>query len=409
MKAKMMKSNNNYSWRFDKRERKYVEQVLKSGFVSSTSGNMNSKLEDAFAKRFKSKFAITFNSGTTTLHAALEAFGVGYGDEVIVSPLTVISCMNAILYCNAIPVFADIDENSFLIDPKQIEKKITSKTKAILPVHLYGKVCNMTEIMKIAKKHKLFVLEDSAQCFLGTHKGKYAGTFGNASSWSFENSKHLTTGDGGILTCNNRILGGKIRKFSTQGFRNATAKSGKIRISKNLFQDPQYKRHDQFGYMYRLPEIAAAVGLAQVEKIDLFVRKRIKMAKMYEEVIKTTNCKWLIPQIKTKTDTNAYWSYAVKFENKRISWYDFRKKYMYFGGDGIFAAWSLCYNEDSIKDIKKRLRMIRLHKRFKVKKGLCPVAEKVQLKIMQFTCNQKDEKEMRKQAQALYKTIKYFS
>ena len=156
----------------------------------------------------QSKYAVTFNSGTTTLHA-LWALGVGYGDEVIVTPLTVISCINAILYCNAIPVFADVDPDTFLIDPKDIKKKITDRTKAIMPVHLYGGVCNMTEIMKIAKEFKLGVLEDSAQNYLGEHNGQLGGTFGDVCSWSFENSKHLTTGDGGIITCNNEELATK--------------------------------------------------------------------------------------------------------------------------------------------------------------------------------------------------------
>ena len=112
------------SWRFDDREFNYIREVLDSGFASSTSGNMNTRLETAFAERFGCNYGITFNSGTTTLHTALESFGVGYGDEVIVTPLTVISCMNAILYCNAIPVFADINTDTFLIDPKSIREKI---------------------------------------------------------------------------------------------------------------------------------------------------------------------------------------------------------------------------------------------------------------------------------------------
>ncbi|MDR3627006.1 MAG: DegT/DnrJ/EryC1/StrS family aminotransferase, partial [Ignavibacteriaceae bacterium] len=284
------------SWRFDEREYKYIKEVLDSGFASGTSGNMNTRLERAFSERFGRKFAITFNSGTTTLHASLEALGVGYGDEVIVTPLTVISCMNAILYCNAIPVFADVDPKTFLIDPEDIKRKITSKTKAIMAVNLYGQVCNMTEIMKIAKVHNLFVLEDCAQCYLGMHKGKIGGTFGHVGSWSFENSKHLTTGDGGIVALDDETLGDKIRKLNCQGFRTATAVSGKIRVAKDIFQNPSFKRHDILGFMYRLPEVAAAMGLGQLEKLDMFVQKRKEMASMYLEVINNNNCDWLFPQ-----------------------------------------------------------------------------------------------------------------
>ncbi len=396
------------SWRFDERELNYIKQVLDSGFASGTSGNMNTKLEEAFAKRFNRNYAITFNSGTTTLHASLEAFGVGYGDEVIVTPLTVISCMNAILYCNAIPVFCDVDPNTFLCDPDDIIKKISPKTKAIMAVHLYGQVCDMSKIMSIAKQYNLYVLEDCAQCYLGTHKGKLGGTFGHVGSWSFENSKHLTTGDGGIINCDDEELADSIRKLNCQGFKNATAVSGKIRVSKDAFQNPFYKRHDRLGFMYRLPEVAAAMGLAQVEKLDMFVEKREQMAKMYLNVIEENNCDWLIPQKVNEGDRNCYFAFAAKFIRDDIKWEDFRKKCVENGGDGVYAAWALCYQEDSIPDIKKRLRAVGLDKRFNTQKGICPNAEIIQPQLMQFTTNQKNEEEMKIQADALNTTIKYF-
>jgi len=399
----------NLAWRFDEREYNYIKEVLDSGFASGTSGNMNSRLEKSFASKFGRKFAITFNSGTTTLHAVLEAYGVGYGDEVIVTPLTVIACMYAILYCNAIPVFADIDPNTYLIDPSDIERKITSRTKAIMPVHLYGQVCDMTRIMQIAANHNLLVLEDCAQCYLGTHAGKIGGTFGHAASWSFENSKHLTTGDGGIIACDDEKMGDLIRKLGSIGFRNATAKSGKIRIDKDIFQNPLYKRHDSFGFMYRMPEVAAAMGLAQLEKLEWFVEKRKKMAQLYQEVIESNNCDWLIPQQVPEGDVNSYYSFAVRFVNDQIKWEDFRKKYIINDGDGIYAAWSLCYQEDCIQDIQKRLNLMGLSDNFNCKNGICPKAEIVQPQLMQFTTNQKDEEQMNIQAKALDRTIKYYS
>jgi len=397
------------SWRFDEREYNYIKEVLDSGFASSTSGNMNTRLEEAFAKKHKQKFAITFNSGTTTLHAALEAFGVGYGDEVLVTPLTVISCMNAILYCNAIPVFVDVDPNTFLMDPNDIIKKITNKTKAIMAVNLYGQVCNMSAIMKIAKDYNLYVLEDCAQCYLGTHNDKLGGTIGHIGSWSFENSKHLTTGDGGIITCNDEEIADKIRKINTQGFRNATAKSGKIRVSKEMFQNPNFKRHDTFGFMYRLPEVAAAMGLAQLEKIDWFVEKRIKMAEFYSDIISSNSCSWLKPQQVTVGDINSYYTYALRFLHPDVSWTSFRKKHIENGGDGIFAAWALCYQEDSIPAIMERLKSMGLDNRLVINNGICPNAEMIQPTLMQLTTNQKDINEMKVQADAFDKTIRYFS
>jgi len=396
----------NLSWRFGETEYSYVKEVLDSGFASGTTGNMNSRLEKAFAKRFGMNYAITFNSGTTTLHAALSAFGVGYGDEVIVPALTVIACMYAVLYCNAIPVFADIDPDTFLIDPADVRRKITKKTKAIMPVHLYGQVCDMTEIMKIAHEYNLKVLEDCAQCYLGTHAGAIGGTIGDVGSWSFENSKHVTTGDGGIVSCNDEELAAKMRKLSTLGFRNATAASGKVRIDKNIFQNPSYKRHDTFAYMYRMPEVAAAVGLAQVEKLDWFVEKREQMAGFYKKML--SNCEWLKPQLTPIGDRNSYYAFATRLVRDDISWEDFRKKYIGYGGDGIYAAWALLYQEDSISDVKRFLKSMNLADRFITDKGMCPNAEKLQSRIMQFTTNQENDEEMKIQMDALYKTIKYF-
>lgn len=397
------------SWRFDEREYAYIKEVLDSGFASGTSGNMNTRLERAFAEKFGRKFAITFNSGTTTLHAALWALGVRYGDEVILPPLTVISCMNAVLYCNAIPVFADIDPETFLLDPEDVRRKITSRTKAIMPVHLYGQVCNMTEIMAIAKEYGLGVVEDCAQCYLGTHQGKIGGTIGDVGSWSFENSKHLTTGDGGIIACDDEALGDRIRKLNSQGFRNATAVSGKIRVSRDLFQNPAYKRHTSYGFMYRLPEVAAAMGLAQLEKLDWFVQKREQMAAMYHDVIKATGCEWLVPQLTPAADRNSYYTFAAKFLKKDVPWTDFRKKHVEYGGDGCYAAWSLCYQEESIPEIKELLAAMHLDGRLNTETGRCPNAEEIQPVLMQFTTNQKGEEEMKIQADALYDAIRYYS
>ncbi len=395
------------AWRFDERERKYIDEVLDSGFASGTSGNMNSRLEEAFAARFGRNFAITFNSGTTTLHAALWVLGVRYGDEVIVTPLTVISCMNAILYCNAVPVFADVNPDTYLLDPADVRRKITPRTKAIMAVHLYGQVCDMTELMKISNEFGIPILEDCAQCYLGTHQGRIGGTIGAVGSWSFENSKHLATGDGGIVACDDEALGDDIRRLSCQGFRNATAKSGKIRVGKDIFQNPSYKRHSQFGFMYRLPEVAAAMGLGQLEKLDWFVSLRRKSAEYYREAVK--GCSWLAPQYTPEGDENSYYAFALRLTNPEIEWTEFRRKCIEFGGSGIYAAWALLYQEDSIADIRENvLGPIGLNARFVTDSGICPNAEKIQPQLMQFVTNQKNEEEMKTEAEALYKTIAYF-
>ena len=161
--------------------------------------------------------------------------------------------------------------------------------------------------------------------------------------------------------------------------------------------------------MYRLPEVAAAIGLAQLEKIDLFVEKRVKMAELYIDVINSNRCEWLKIQEVPKNDYNCYYTFAMRYQKNDIPWCDFRKKYISNGGDGIFAAWSLCYQEDSIPEILSRLKKMHLGNRFNTNLGICPVAETIQKELMQLTTNQKDINEMNIQADALDKTIKYFN
>ena len=190
------------TWRFGDRELNYVREVLDSGFGSSTSGNMNNRFETAFASAVGAKYAVTFNSGTSTLHAALDAVGVGYGDEVITSPLTVISNLDVILAQNAVPVFADIDELTFNIDPRDVERKITTKTRAIMPISLYGVSCDLDALMAIGKSNGIPVINDAAEAFGSLYKGKPIATIADITSYSTENSKHITTGDGGIVVTN---------------------------------------------------------------------------------------------------------------------------------------------------------------------------------------------------------------
>jgi perosamine synthetase len=384
-------------WRFEGNERKYLEEVLVSGFGASESGSMNQRLEKEFARVHQLNFAVTANSGTSTLHIALYAFGVLPGDEVIIPALTVASCGYAVWHAGAVPVYADVRPDTFLLDTADLEAKITPKTKAIMPVHLYGLMCNMEEVMRIADKHGLFVVEDCAQCFMGyDDKNRLAGTVGHVGSWSFENSKHLSTGDGGIVGTNDEDLATKMRQFAGVGFKNLTALSGKVRVSRDSFQDPGWERHNTMGYNYRLPELCAAVGLAQVEKIDEFIELRCQMGKTYLDAIGNNDL--LTPQSLPEGYLNTYYTFAALFNGAKydIKWQDFRKKYMEFGGDGIYAAWQTVNNEPCFRDGK-------------IGWGAVPVAEKLQKSLMQFTTNQKDEEEREVQAEALRKTLKYFS
>ena len=388
----------NKGWRFQTNETKYVSEVLSNGFGASETGAFTERLENAFAKKHNQKYGIGCNSGTSTLHAALEAFGVGEGDEVIIPSLTVAMCGYAVTHTNATPVYADVCKDTFLIDPEDIKKKITPKTKAIMVVHLYGLMCDMEAIEKIAKDHNLYILEDCAQCFLAhDHRGKIAGTIGDVGSWSFENSKHLSCGDGGIVTTDNPILAEFMRQYAGVGFKNITASSGKVRISRDKFQNPDWKRHNILAYNYRLPEICAAVALAQVEKMDWLCDLRSQMGLGYLSVIKKLNTDLLIPQSTPKGYTNSYYTFACKFNGEKygITWQEFREKYMELGGDGIYAAWQLVYNEPCFKNSK-------------IGWGRTPIAEKLQRNIMQFTCNQSNKQEILNQINCLQKTLEYY-
>ena len=398
----------NNQWRFGSKELEYLKEVIDSGYGTSTLGSMNNQFEAAFAEKVGAKYAITFNSGTSTLQAGLEAVGAGFGDEVIIPPLTVISNLSVVLAQNAIPVFADIDARTFNIDPLEIEKKITSKTKAIMPVSLYGLPCDLAPIMELGKKYNIAVINDAAEAHMSEYHGTPIAKIADITSYSTENSKHLTTGDGGIVVTNNEEYAIQMRKFGSLGYAAMKSGDGRIRLNKDIFQNPDYKRHDAFGYNFRMPEVAAALGLAQVEKIDQFVNLRIQMASLYAEVV--SGCDFLIPQYTPKDYKNTFWTYVVSFEKTDVSWSDFRKKFLEFGGDGIYSAWALLYHETLMTSGAYRKRCPVLYDQTSYpEKGLCPIAERLQPKLMQFTTNHGSLDEAIPVVEALAKTIKYYS
>lgn len=394
------------TWRFSGNELNYVKEVIDSGFGSGTSGSMNNRFEEAFAEKVGIKYAITFNSGTSTLHAALHALDVNAGDEVILPPLTVISNVDVILAQNAIPVFADIDSDTFNIDPEDIRKKISDKTKAIMPVSLYGLSCDFDPIMEMARERGIGVINDAAEAHGAIYKGKPIGTIADITSYSLENSKHITTGDGGVVVTDNEQYAIKMRKFGSLGYAAMKSEDGRIRINKDIFQDPNYKRHDSVGLNYRMPEVAAALGLAQTERYEHFINLRMRIGEMYQNVIK--RCDYLIPQYTPEGYLNTYWAYTVKYERDNVSWHDFRKKYVELGGDGIYAAWALSYEETLVASGAYKKLAQYYYNVLKYPRGICPVAEEIQPKLMQFVTNYGSLEEAKPKVEALQKTIKYF-
>ena len=333
----------NLKQRIGERESKYVLEVLQGQFRKSDSA-ASTRLEQIFAETFGVRFAIGFVNGTATMHSALVGMGVGAGDEVIVPPLTMASTSMAVVHCRATPVFADIDPDTWNIDPKSIESLIGPRTKAILPVALYGLPPDMTPIMQIAERHQLQVLEDDAQCFLGSIDGKLVGSIAHASSFSFQSTKHMTCGEGGMVTTDDKGLAERIRRFSNLGYGTVGAKPGAGVISKEVIQHPSYLRHRLVGWNYRMSELCAAVALAQVERLEELVDARIQVAKLYDQAL--GSCSWLVPQKIPSGFRHSYWTYVLRLSNgDAFSWEAFRKKYMELGGDAMYGAWQLTYME----------------------------------------------------------------
>ena len=392
--------------RITKTELKYIKEVLSNNFRSSKGSIMMNRLEDIFCKTFDIGFAIAHTNGTATMHSILEAIELAPGDEVIVPPLTMSSTAFAVLQANATPIFADVCEDSFLIDPKSVEKRITNKTKAIITVSLYGLSPDMDSIMKIAKKHNLIVIEDNAETMLGMYKNKKVGTLGHAASYSFQSSKHITSGEGGMVITNDNVLALRIRKASSLGYAGVSEKKGKI--SKNEIQNPDYSRHESMGWNYRLSEICSAVALGQMERVNELVNARKKAAKAFLKVI--DNCTWLVPQKAEYSYDHTYWTFVVKLNHPNITWVEFRDKFIELGGDGIYAAWKLSYLEPMFQNRKLlgRENFISEDILSNYKSGLCPVAETLQPKLLQFKTNYWKYKDAKKQANILKETLEYF-
>jgi perosamine synthetase len=377
-------------------EIEYVQQVLRSEARSATSGSWNQRLETQVAKLFGVNHAVALNSGTSALHACLRAANIGPGDEVISPALTVIMDAFATLYQDAVPVFADVDKDTFNIDPEDIRRCLTPRTKAIITVSLYGLPADMDPIMEIAAKHNLVVIEDNAQCMLGWYKGRLAGSIGHMSIFSFENSKHISVGEGGMVITNEEQLAEKVRKIGGIGYKNLTADGGRIRLNEAIFQDPQYKRHDCLGWNYRLTEICAAVAVAQMERVGEIVQRHQDIARLYAEAI--SGCDWMVPQTVPEGLVHTYWCYPVKYEGlaaRGIPWKEFYYKYKEMGGDGFYAAWSVPYEEPALLGLG-------------YSRGTCPNAEELQSKLMQFKANYRDLNFAKTKAVALAKTIKHF-
>lgn len=383
-------------------EKQYVSQALENEFATSKNGLFTNRMEAKFSQVFNCKYSISHVNGTATMHTALHSLGVGGGDEVIVPPLTMASTSLCVLQNGSIPVFADVEKETFNIDPKSILNKITSKTKAIITVSLYGLSPEYDEILEICRNNNIYLIEDNAECFLGYYKGKLVGSFGDFSSYSFQASKHLSCGEGGMLTTNNLEFANIARRFTSLGYGGVGA--GSAKITKDDIQHPSYNRHVSLGFNYRMSEVQSAVILGQLERIKELVDVRKQVAKYFDQVISENDC--LVKQASPEHMENSFWGYAVYLDSKNpeSEWVRFRKLFLSLGGDPYYAAWKLTYHEDYFKNEVQKYDGVWQN----FDDDLCPNANFLQKRIKAFKTNYWDLNEAEQQAEILQKTLKLF-
>ena len=281
--------------KFGAEEMKNLKQVLDSGKLSVLSGGkMQGRFERAFARAHKAKYAVAMNSAMSVLHASVITAGVGPGDEVICDPVCVFGSL-AVLYQRGKPVFVDVEPVTFNMDPEKIEKEITRRTKAIIVTHVGGLPARMDRIMPIARKHGLMVIEDCAHAFLATYKGRFAGTWGDIGSFSFQASKQLGIGDGGMALTNSK----------------KTAHAISLHAGAPTLHSTAYGVH----YNFRMNEQTAAVGLAQLPKIRKACRELIKIARLWDNAVE--DCPWIVAQKGPEGAQSTYHLWVATFEGEK--------------------------------------------------------------------------------------------
>lgn len=283
-----------YAPRLSGNEKEYVIDCLNSTWISS-KGKYLTLFEDSFKNFLDVKYATTVANGTLAIHLALIALGIGEGDEVIVPTLTYVASVNAIKYTGATPVFIDSLKSTWQMDPEDVKRKITSNTKAIMAVHLYGHPCEMDSLKEICVKNGLFLVEDCAEAIGTSYKGKKVGTFGDIAAFSFFGNKTITTGEGGMVVTNDETLYDRSIHFKGQG----------------LAKHRQYW-HDVIGYNYRMTNICAAIGLAQMEQIDEFIRRKREIAELYIKELKDTKVELHLEQ---EYVYHSYWMCSILTPN----------------------------------------------------------------------------------------------
>lgn len=288
-------------------EKKYILECLDSGWISSRGAFIN-KFEKEFEKYLDISFATTVTNGTVALHLALSALGIKSGDEVIVPTFTYVASVNTIVQCGAKPIFVDIDGDSLQVDVKHIKNKISSKTKAIMAVHLYGQACDIEVLRKICDEYNLYLIEDCAEALGSSVNGKKVGTFGDVSTFSFFGNKTITSGEGGMVVSNNKNIMNLCLKLKNQG----------------VVENKRYW-HDRIAFNYRMTNLCAAIGLAQLERIEYFINRKREIANLYQELLKNLP---LHVHREIKGTTNTYWLVSIILDENISNHRDYLISYL---------------------------------------------------------------------------------
>lgn len=273
-------------------EKKYLNECIDTGWISS-EGPFVKKLEEDFANRIGRKYGIAVSNGSVAIDATITALGISTGDEVIMPTFTIISCVAPIIRAGAIPVFVDVDPVTWNMCVEDIEKKITTKTKAIMVVHIYGLPVNMDIVLDVAAKYDLKVIEDAAEVIGQTYKERNCGSFGDISTFSFYPNKHITTGEGGMILTDDINLANKCREL------------------RNLsFIPPRRFIHEELGWNFRMTNLQAALGVAQLERLDEFIIKKREIGNWYNEMLQGVTGIQL-PLKSTEYAENIYWIFGI--------------------------------------------------------------------------------------------------
>jgi len=276
---------------------KGVVEVLRSGWLSL--GPKYKQFEKDFTRYTGAKYACAVSSGTAALHLGVRALSLKAGDEVITSPFSFVASSNVLLYEGVKPVFVDIEEETFNIDSSKIEEQITKKTKAILPIHIFGQSADMDEIMKIAEKYNLKILEDACESLGATYKGKMVGTTGDIGTYAFYPNKQMTTGEGGMIVTNSKDIYDLCDSLRNQG----RGKNGDWLI------------HERLGYNYRMDEMSASLGVTQLKKINWMIDEKRKIASWYNKAFEGVS--EIITPVVGRNRTHSYFVYVVRIKNSK--------------------------------------------------------------------------------------------